>query len=85
MHFSTLQTQTEIAVSAESGENRCKLLPVRLVDMRKIEQWSWFDIGTGRDLALALREYHILDFSNWQNIDFFEAAFERLLSDLKID
>ena len=32
-----------------------------------------------------MREYHIPDFSNWKEHDSFEAAFSRLLKDLKAE
>ena len=39
----------------------------------------------GKDLAIELREYFIPDFSNWKEHDAFEAAFDRLLRDLKAE
>ena len=41
------------------------------------------DPRTGKDLAEEVREYFIPDFSNWKDHDAFEAAFARLLRDLK--
>ena len=42
-----------------------------------------FAADTGKDLAVEVREYFILDFSNWKDHDDFEAAFARLLADMK--
>jgi hypothetical protein len=39
----------------------------------------------GKDFAKEIREYHIPDFSNWNDNDSFEAAFDRLLKDLKAE
>jgi len=36
-----------------------------------------------QSLAAEVREYFIPDFSNWKDHDAFEAAFDRLLRDLK--
>ena len=39
----------------------------------------------GEDLAREVRKYHIPDFTNWKDHDTFEAAFARLLRDLKAE
>jgi hypothetical protein len=59
-----------------------KLLPIRLVSMDQIKSWKFFDADIGKDLAREIREYHIHDFSGWQNPDAFEASFNRLVSHL---
>jgi hypothetical protein len=41
--------------------------------------------GIGKDLAVELRQYFILDFSNWKDHAQFEAAFARLLKDLRAE
>ncbi len=43
------------------------------------------DADTGKDIAVEFRKYHIPDFSNWKEHEAFEAAFARLLDDLKAD
>ncbi len=77
------QVKTEIrnARQAEVREQRQgqKLFPIRLVSIDRIRDWSGFDTGTGKDLAVELREYHIPDFSNWKN----HAAFADLFRDLR--
>jgi TIR domain len=68
---------------AEVRESRRKLFPIRLVDFKTIEEWELFDADLAEDLAAEIRQYFIPDFSNWKDHDSFEAAFARLLKDLK--
>jgi TIR domain/Pentapeptide repeats (8 copies) len=77
--------KTEIA-KARQREVREKwqvLFPVRLVPFEAIREWKCFDADTGKDSAREIREYFIPDFSNWKNDDAYQAAFRRLLRDLK--
>jgi hypothetical protein len=67
----------------ESREKRQMLFPVRLVDYDAIRDWEAFDADTGKDSAREIREYFIPDFSRWKDHDAYQAAFERLLRDLK--
>jgi hypothetical protein len=78
-------TEIRRARRVEREQNRRKLFPIRLVDFDRIKQWECFDADTGKDLAVELREYFIPDFSNWKDHDAFEAAFARLLKDLKTE
>lgn len=71
------------AQRAESVETRRKLFPIRLVDLKVLREWECFDADSGKDIAAEVRKFFIPDFSNWKNNDTFEAAFERLLRDLK--
>ncbi len=41
------------------------------------------DHQTGKNLADDIREYHIPDFSNWQDCDAYELEFANLLADLR--
>jgi hypothetical protein len=50
-----------------------------------IASWECFDADSGKDLAIELREYFIPDFSHWKEHDPFEAAFARLLKDLRAE
>lgn len=70
---------------AEKLSGKRKLFPVRLADFDTIRAWECFDADSGKDLAVELREYFIPDFSNWKDHDQFEAAFSRLLKDLRAD
>ena len=47
--------------------------------------WRCVDANTGKDIAVEFRKYHIPDFSTWKEHEAFEAAFARLLDDLKVD
>jgi uncharacterized protein YjbI with pentapeptide repeats len=76
-------TEVRRARKVEQQENRRKLFPIRLVNIKSIEKWGCFDADTGKDLAVELREYYIPDFSNWQDRDAFEREFSKLLRDLK--
>jgi hypothetical protein len=67
----------------EVAEQHRLLFPVRLVDFEAIKAWECFDADTGKDLATEIREYYISDFTAWKEHDAFEAAFDRLLQDLK--
>ena len=80
-----VKTELRKAFKAERREGRRKLFPVRLVDIETIQAWECFDADSGKDLATELREYFIPDFSDWKNHDAFEAAFARLLKDLRDD
>jgi hypothetical protein len=77
--------KTEIikARKREVRENKQVLFPVRLVSFGAIRDWECFDADTGKDSAREIREYFIPDFSDWKNHDSYDAAFERLLKDLK--
>jgi hypothetical protein len=78
-------TEIRRARKVEREENRRKLFPIRLVDFDAVQQWECFDAESGKDLGIELREYFIPDFTNWKDHDAFEAAFERLLRDLKAE
>ncbi len=80
-----VKTETRKARKAEIKEGKRKLFPIRLVDFKTIREWKCFDADSGKDLGVEIREYFIPDFSNWKEHDSFEAAFQRLLKDLKAD
>ena len=69
----------------ELREKRQMLYPVRLVEYDAIREWEAFDADTGKDSAREIREYFIPDFSRWKDHDAYQAAFDRLLRDLKAD
>ena len=71
------------ARKSEIREGRKKLFPVRIMDYKAVEQWESFYADLAEDVAEEIREYFIPDFSNWKDHDSFEAAFARLLRDLK--
>ena len=67
----------------EMHEKKQVLFSVRLVSFETIRDWECFDADTGKDSAREIREYFIPDFSDWKNPDSYDAAFGRLLQDLK--
>ncbi|NEN24198.1 toll/interleukin-1 receptor domain-containing protein [Cryomorpha ignava] len=69
-----------LAIEKEIGVQ--KLFPIRIVDFEKLKEWKCFDSDLGKDLGVELREYHIPDFTNWQNKNVLEKAIEKLISDL---
>ena len=94
-----VMTELRKARKAERQNGKRKLFPVRLVDMETLRDWECFDADGGKDRsptrqpplfpsaasAVELREYFIPDFSNWKDHDAFEAAFARLLKDLRAE
>ena len=48
-----------------------------------IKSWECFDDDTGKDGAAEVRAYYVPDFSEWKDHDKFEAAFAKLLRDLR--
>lgn len=80
-----VMTEIRNARKAELRENRRKLFPIRLVGLETIREWECFDVDTGSDLAVDVREYFIPDFSNWRDYDAFEDMFERLVRNLKAE
>jgi hypothetical protein len=61
------------------------LFRIGLAHKKAIMDWSAFDGEMAEDLAKTVREYHIRDFSKRKDHDSFEAAFARLLRDLKAE
>ena len=74
-----VQTEISIALKTEKDENRQKLFPIGLAERSVIKQWTCFDADTGIDLAKAVREYHIPDFSNGRDKSSDEKGFRELL------
>ncbi len=80
-----VMTEIRKARKHERQSGKRKLFPVRLVDFATLRDWECFDADSGKDLAVELREYFIPDFSQWKEHDQFEAAFARLLNDLRAE
>jgi hypothetical protein len=83
MNSEWVATEIYHARQREVKEKRRVLFPIRLVPFEMIRQWQCFDADSGKDMAREIREYFIPEFSNWKDHDSFEAAFKRLLDDLK--
>ena len=80
-----VMTELRKARKAERQTGKRKLFPVRLTDIATLRDWECFDADSGKNLAAELREYFIPDFSHWKEHDQFEAAFARLLKDLRAE
>jgi hypothetical protein len=78
---------TEIAKARkrEVKDDKRVLFPVRLVSFDVLRDWECFDADSGKDSAREIREYFIPDFSNWKEHDSYQAAFQRLVKDLKAE
>src|SRR5664279_1219865 len=79
--------KTEIAKARkrEVKEGTRVLFPVQLVGFERLRDWECFDADTGKDSAREIREFFVLDFSNWRDHDPYQTAFQRLVSDLKAE
>jgi hypothetical protein len=82
--ISSAWVETEILWAIEDAirGGTDKLLPIRLVAMDAIREWRLFSADNGRDLAKEIREYHIHDFSDWQDTRAFNKAFHDLMQDI---
>jgi hypothetical protein len=85
MQSEWVMSEIRKAREIEIKEGRRKLFPIMLVDYPAVKKWKCFDADTGKDLAVEVLEYYIPDFSNWKDHDSFEAAFARLMRDLKAE
>ena len=83
MNSEWVKTELRKAFKQERREGKRKLFPIGLVPYPAVRDWECFDADHGKDLAVEVREYFIPDFTNWKDQDAFEAAFARLLRDLK--
>jgi uncharacterized protein YjbI with pentapeptide repeats len=72
-----VRDEVEAALERERRENRLVLFPIRIDDAVMETDQAW--------AASIRRTRHIGDFSNWKNHDSYQAAFQRLLRDLKAD
>lgn len=79
-----VETELRKAFEKERRENRRTLFPIGLVEYATLESWRLPDSSSGKDLAEEVRGYFVPDFSQWKEHDAFEAAFARLLADLKV-
>jgi hypothetical protein len=78
-----VRTELRKVFRLERREGKRKLFPLGLVPYAEVRDWECFDADHGTDLAVEVREYFIPDFTGWKDQDAFEAAFGRLLRDLK--
>ena len=85
MNSEWVKTEIANARQREIREGRQMLFPITVVPFEKMRVWEAFDADTGKDSAREVREYFIPDFSNWKDHDSYQAAFQRLLRDLKAE
>ena len=78
-----VRREIDKARKKEAAENRDVLFPISVVKYKELEKWEYIDTSTGKDVAQEIRSYFIPDFSNWKDHDSYQAAFKKLLEDLK--
>ena len=83
MSSNWVKSEISNARSREASEKRQMLFPISLAPFDHIRAWICLDGNTGISRAREIREYLILDFSNWTNPDSYRQALERLVRDLK--
>jgi hypothetical protein len=71
------------ALVREKEQNTQILFPVALCDYDRIRTWKLFHPATITDLAEEVREYFILDFSNWRDVHAYWKILDQLLESLK--
>lgn len=76
---SWVTTELRKAMRRERRERRRVVFPVGLLPFSELQAWECFDADLGIDLAVAVREYFVPDFSRWREPQTFNAAVERLL------
>ena len=69
----------------EKDTGKRVLFPISLVDFETIEKWECFDADIGKDSAKEVREYFILDFTNWKDHDAYQKVFNKLLRDIQTE
>jgi uncharacterized protein YjbI with pentapeptide repeats len=77
--------RTEIAKARrrEVRERKRVLFPIKLCNFEELRDWECFDADIGKDTATEIREYFIADFTKWEDHGSYQAAFQRLLRDLR--
>ena len=79
-----VEYEIRTAFKREAEEERRILFPIGLIEFDRIQQWTCRDSDTGADLARRVREYYIPgDFVQWQDTNAFNAAFGKLIDNLR--
>jgi hypothetical protein len=78
-----VKSEIAIARNKELIEGRQVLFPISLVDYSSIRCWKCFDADIGKDSAKEIREYFILDFTDWENPTSYKKAVDKLVEDLR--
>lgn len=79
---SWVTTELTAALRIELKANRNVLFPVSLFPYSELAAWKCFNSDLGQDVAEAVREYPVLDFSDWRTPHVFERQFAKLLDGL---
>jgi hypothetical protein len=79
---SWVTTELTQALKRELAEAHRVLFPVSLIAYSELQAWESFNADLGRDVAAAVREYHVLDFSEWHDTESFDVQFAKLLKGL---
>ncbi len=82
MRSEWVATEIRTALDEEKRSGRRKLMPIRIVGFDGIEKWHCFNADVGKDMAVELREYFILDFSDWTCNKAYEAGVTALVNAL---
>ena len=85
MNSAWVKTEIANARAREEQQKRQMLFPITVVPFDRIKAWKLFDADRGIDSAREIREYFIPDFSYWKDHDSYQAAFQRLVRDLKAE
>jgi TIR domain len=85
MNSNWVKTEIANARAREQQEGKQLLFPITLAPFENVKKWKQFDADTGIDSAREVREYFIPDFSNWNEHDSYQTAFQRLVKDLKAE
>jgi hypothetical protein len=76
-------TELRSARRRESEEKRQILFPISLASIEELKRWECFDVDSGKDLAVEIREYFIPDFSQWQDYPTFARQIDKILKDIQ--
>lgn len=85
MRSEWVKTEIRKAYQRELRDGSRVLFPISLVPYEAVRDWDCVDADTGKDTAREIREYFIPDFSNWNDHDSYQQAFEHLVRDLKVE
>ncbi|HEX8875302.1 MAG TPA: toll/interleukin-1 receptor domain-containing protein [Phycisphaerales bacterium] len=83
MNSDWVRTEIARARRRERTEKRQVLFPIAIVPFESLRNWVLVDADSGQDLAAAIREYFVPDFSNWRDQHAFAAAVEKISDSLR--
>jgi len=66
MESEWVKTEIRNAKAREIEKERRILFPICITSFENIKKWKLFYSDTGKDLAVDIREYLILNFSKWK-------------------